>query len=52
MAGQTQTHMTQKRYQYIGPKGIKWTQWFRIPDDAPQPKWQLKGKLLNEYRTV
>ena len=40
----------QKRYQYYAQDGIKWTKWFKISDDYPRDKWQLKNKLLNEYR--
>ena len=37
-----------KRYQYYSSDGIKWTKWFetKYSDD----KWQLKGKLKNEYK--
>ena len=40
----------EKRYQYYGPnREIKWTDWFpyRRPE---QEKWQVKNKLLNEYK--
>lgn len=39
---------TYKRYQYYSAQGIKWTDWF--PYEGPQEKWQLKNKLLNEYK--
>lgn len=37
-----------KRYQYYSSEGIKWTKWFECKYD--NGKWQLKNKLLNEYR--
>lgn len=40
--------MTYKRYQYYSSNGIEWTPWFKY--DGEQFKWQLKGKLLNEYK--
>lgn len=40
-----------KRYQYFAAHGeIKWTNWFKISSAATHPKWQLRGKLLNEYK--
>lgn len=42
----------QKRYQYWSKDGIKWTDWFNIRADIPEEKWQVKNKLLNEYRTI
>lgn len=42
--------MMEKRYQYYSKEGIKWTNWFKISDNTIQTKWQLKNKLLNEYR--
>ncbi len=42
--------MTQKRYQYYGPKGIQWTDWF--PYRGPKEPNQLGNKLKNEYRTI
>ena len=41
----------QKRYQYYTRNGIVWTEWFNSKVIVEE-KWQLKGKLLNEYRTV
>ena len=41
----------QKRYQYYSRNGIVWTEWFNSKA-AVEEKWQLKGKLLNEYRTI
>ena len=38
----------EKRYQYFTRDGIEWTPWFKY--DGEQFKWQLKGKLLNEYK--
>lgn len=37
-----------KRYQYWSREGIQWTDWF--PYDGERYKWQLKNKLLNEYK--
>ena len=49
--------MIQTRYQYFGPKGIAWTDWRDLdPDDShledlqKNQKWQVKDKLLNEFR--
>ena len=39
---------TFKRYQCYTRGGIVWTDWFRWTG-KDNPKWQLKGKLLNEY---
>lgn len=39
-----------KRYQRFGPKGIEWSPWFKIQDNAEQTKWQLKNVLKNEYK--
>lgn len=41
--------MIYKRYQYYGPKGIEWTDWFPW-EHTSRDKWQLKNKLLNEYK--
>lgn len=43
--------MRQKRYQYYSSEGIKWTKWFNTTD-KDNYKWQMKGKLLNEYREI
>lgn len=40
--------MTYKRYQYWSSEGIQWCDWF--PYDGEKYKWQLKNKLLNEYK--
>lgn len=44
----------QKRYQYWSSTGIQWTPWFNtlLSDIRHGEKWQMKGKLLNEYREV
>ena len=42
----------QKRYQYYSNEGIKWTEWFNCSKFSVGEKWQMKGKLLNEYRTI
>lgn len=39
-----------KRYQYYSKEGIKWTNWFPLFEGAKRPKWQVKDKLLNEYK--
>ena len=51
--------MIQKRYQYIKRSGVEWTDWFNYCEDDTQlnilqteEKYQLKSKLLNEYRIV
>ena len=41
--------MKWKRYQYYTRTGKEWSKWFRYSGDCAQ-KWQLKGKLLNEYK--
>ena len=40
----------QKRYQMFTKNGIVWSEWFNW--SGTEEKWQLKGKLLNEYRTI
>lgn len=51
--------MIQKRYQYNSSKGIQWTPWKSFEKDntklsylQAEEKWQLKPRLLNEYRVV
>ena len=51
--------MIQTRYQHYGPNGIEWTKWVDLdPDDShleelkKNQKWQVKDKLLNDYRIV
>lgn len=51
--------MIQKRYQYWSGQGITWSGWFNYyPDNGQlqtlrtEEKWQLKNKLLNEFRIV
>ena len=51
--------MIQKRYQYYTSDGIKWSPWRNYTADDNElerlerdEKWQLKPKLLNEYRKV
>lgn len=41
--------MKWKRYQYYTRTGKEWSKWFRYSGDCAE-KWQLKGKLLNEYK--
>lgn len=43
--------MIYKRYQHYGKQGIEWTPWFPI-NGKEMPKYQLKPKLLNEYKEV
>ena len=49
--------MIQKRYQYWSGHEILWTDWFDYcPDNGQlhilqtEEKWQLKNKLLNQFR--
>ena len=52
--------MLQKRYQYWtfenGKPIVKWTEWFKVPDNITREEIQMKGykghNLLNEYRTM
>ena len=51
--------MIQKRYQYYSKEGVKWSEWSDYMDDdskleylQKEEKYQLKPKLLNEYRIV
>lgn len=51
--------MIQKRYQYIKKSGIEWTSWSDYCEDDSQlsrlqteEKYQLKSRLLNEFRIV
>lgn len=39
----------QKRYEHYTAKGKEFTRWFDAVCDST-PKWQLEGKLRNEYR--
>ena len=39
-----------KRYQRFTKDGIVWTRWFEVQENAEREKWQLKNKLLNEYK--
>ena len=41
--------MVQKRYQFWTKDGIQWTEWFDWDSDL-RDKWQLKNRLLNEYK--
>lgn len=47
--------MLEKRYQYWASENgkpiIKWSEWFRVPDNITQEKWQVKNKLKNEYKS-
>ena len=43
--------MIYKRYQYWSRDGIVWTDWFKWNSDL-RDKWQLKNKLLNEYKSI
>lgn len=38
----------EKRYQFFTSHGKEWTKWF--PFRGERVKWQMKGKLLNQYR--
>lgn len=40
-----------KRYQYYSNEGIKWTEWFPWDSELTE-KFQLKNKLLNEYKSL
>jgi hypothetical protein len=40
---------TFKRYQMWTRDGLVWSEWFKWTGQD-RPKWQLKGKLLNEYK--
>ena len=42
--------MIQKRYQTFTENGKEWSKWFEF--SGTLEKWQLKGKLLNEYREL
>lgn len=42
----------EKRFQYYSKNGIQWTNWFTVKNSEQKEKWQLKNKLLNEYRNV
>lgn len=39
----------EKRFEYFTRNGKEWSEWFEW-DSTLMEKWQLKGKLLNEYR--
>lgn len=41
-----------KRYQYYSKEGVKWTEWFECTPSALTEKWQLKGKLRNEFKVI
>lgn len=47
--------MIQKRYQYFSKGGIKWTDWFDLPNATNIEKLRKEralqlGKLINEFR--
>ena len=48
--------MIQKRYQYFSKGGVKWTDWFDLPNATNIEKlrkervWQYVGKLINEFK--
>ena len=49
--------MIQKKYQFFSKEGIKWTDWFdtlkkdeELENLRITQYWQLKDKLLNEFR--
>ena len=50
--------MIEKRYQYLSSQGVKWTPWFpfregnSLKGQKDLEKWQVKGKLANEYRVI
>ena len=51
--------MIEKRYQYYTPNGIEWSKWFPSREDDSEfdtlrneEKWQIKNKLLNDFRIV
>ena len=40
-----------KRYQFWSRNGLEWSSWYEwTGQDCP--KWQLKNRLINEYKTV
>ncbi len=41
--------MVEKRYQYYTTTGVRFTKWFPFTG-KDRPKWQITGKLKNEYR--
>lgn len=47
--------MVEKRYQWLSNTGIRWTKWFPFKKGNSTKgleKWQVRNKLLNEYRIV
>ncbi len=40
----------QKRFEYFSRNGKSWSEWFNY--NGEKYKWQIKGKLKNEYRTI
>ena len=51
--------MIQKRFQYWTAQGVVWSNWFnycknngQLKDLQVNEKWQLKNKLLNEFRII
>lgn len=51
--------MIQKRYQHYTKDGIVWTDWFDTAKNdselnvlKKEDKYQLKNKLLNEFRII
>lgn len=41
--------MTEKRYEHFTATGKEFTKWFSF-QGTDRPKWQIVGKLRNEYR--
>ena len=57
--GKSIYNMIQKRFQYWSAQGKTWTDWFDYREDNGQlrdlqvnEKWQVKNKLLNQYRII
>ena len=50
--------MIQKRYQTYTDSGLEWSEWFDYEENdskfsqIKEEKYQLKPKLLNQYRIV
>lgn len=51
--------MIQKRYQHYDRNGVSWTDWFNtskkdfeLPTLLRFEKWQVKNKLLNDFRII
>lgn len=42
----------QRRYQFWGPEGLQWTNWYNVEPTRKRDQWEMKNKLKAEFREV